>query len=168
MYTGTLEKSDNPLQVVGVVAHETGHIAGGHLTRGDEDMENASYMMILATVLGAAAAGATGDPGAAAGALGIGEDMGIRSYLAFSRGKEASADEAGMKYLETAHLSPKGLLEFMQKIQIEEGVPLTGDQKFLIDHPPTPDRIDAISRASGARITPRQPCRRNGTSSIPG
>jgi predicted Zn-dependent protease len=149
MYTGTLEKSDNPLQVVGVVAHETGHIAGGHLTRGDEDMENASYMMILATVLGAAAAGATGDPGAAAGALGIGEDMGIRSYLAFSRGKEASADEAGMKYLEAAHLSPKGLLEFMQKIQVEEGVPVRGDQKFLIDHPPTPDRIDAMIQGVG-------------------
>ncbi len=150
MYTGTIEKSDNALEVIGVMAHETGHIvAGGHLTRGDEDMENASYMMSLATVLGAAAAGATGDPGAAAGALGIGEDMGIRSYLAFSRGKEASADEAGMKYLEAAHLSPKGLLEFMQKIQVEEGVPLRGDQKFLIDHPPTPDRIEAMIQGVG-------------------
>jgi predicted Zn-dependent protease len=144
MYTGTLEKSDNPLQVIGVVAHETGHIAGGHLARGTEDMEDASYTMILATVLGAAAAAATGSPEAAAGALSIGEDMGIRSYLAFSRDKEASADEAGMKYLEAAHLSPKGLLEFMQKIQVQEGAPLTGDQKYLIDHPPTPDRVEAM------------------------
>ncbi|HEX4505681.1 MAG TPA: M48 family metalloprotease, partial [Alphaproteobacteria bacterium] len=55
MYTGTLEKSDNPLQVVGVVAHETGHIAGGHLVRSDENMENASYTMLLATILAGAA-----------------------------------------------------------------------------------------------------------------
>jgi predicted Zn-dependent protease len=144
VFTGTLEKSDNPLQVAGVIAHETGHIAGGHLARGDEDMEDASYTMLLATILGAAAAAGSRDPGAIAGALGIGEDMGIRSYLAFSRTKEASADEAGMNFMEKAQLSPRGLLEFMKKIQVEEGVPLTGDQKFLIDHPPTPDRIEAM------------------------
>jgi len=148
-YTGLLEKSDNALQVIGVAAHETGHIAGGHLTRGDEDMENASYAMILAMVVGAAAAASTGDPSAAVGALGLGEDVGIRSYLSFSRGKEASADEAGMKYLEEAHMSPQGLLDFMKKIQVEEGVPLTGDQKFLIDHPPTPDRVEAMVQGLG-------------------
>jgi predicted Zn-dependent protease len=149
VYTGLLEKSDDPLQVTGVIAHETGHIAGGHLTRGDEDMENASYTMLLATVLGAAAAAGTRDPGAIAGALGVGEDMGIRSYLAFSRTKEASADEAGMNFLEKAQLSPRGLLEFMKKIQVEEGVPLRGDQKFLVDHPPTPDRVEAMVQGIG-------------------
>jgi len=149
VYTGTLEKSDNALQVIGVMAHETGHIAGGHLVRSDENMENASYTMLLATVLAGAAAIGSHDPGAIAGALGIGEDMGIRNYLMSSRTVEASADEAGMSYLEKAHMSPRGLLEFMQKIQVEEGVPLTGDQKFLIDHPPTPDRIQAMLQGMG-------------------
>ncbi len=144
MYTGTLEKSDNALEVIGVVAHETGHIAGGHLVRSDENMENASYTMLLATVLAGAAAIGSHDPGAIAGALGIGEDMGIRNYLMSSRTIEASADEAGMSFLEKAHMSPRGLLEFMQKIEVQEGVPLTGDQKFLIDHPPTPDRVQAM------------------------
>jgi len=149
IYTGLLEKTDNPLQVAGVVAHETGHIAGAHLVRGDEDMENASYTMLLATVLAGAAAVGSHDPGAIVGALGIGEDMGIRDYLAFSRAKEASADEAGMSYLEKAGLSPRGLLEFMSKLQVKEGKPLTGDQKFLIDHPPTPDRVQAMIQGVG-------------------
>jgi predicted Zn-dependent protease len=149
VFTGMLEKSDNPLQVAGVIAHETGHIAGAHLVRGDADMEDASYTMLLSTVLAAAAAAGSRDPGAIAGALGIGEDMGIRSYLAFSRTKEASADEAGMNYLEKAQLSPQGLLDFMKKIQVEEGVPLTGDQKFLIDHPPTPERVEAMVQGMG-------------------
>jgi len=144
MYTGTIEKSDSALELIGVMAHETGHIAGGHLVRSDENMENASYTMLLATVLAGAAAVGSHDPGAIAGALGIGEDMGIRNYLMSSRTTEASADEAGMSYLEKAHMSPQGLLSFMQKIQVQEGVPLTGDQKFLIDHPPTPDRIQAM------------------------
>lgn len=149
MFTGLLTKTDTPLQVAGVVAHETGHIAGAHLVRGDEDMENASYTMLLATVLGAAAAAGSRDPGAAMGALGIGEDMGIRSYLAFSRVKEASADEAGLSYMEKAHLSPRGLLEFMQKMQVQEGGRLTGDQKFLVDHPPTPERVEALLQGVG-------------------
>ena len=144
VYTGMLDRSDSPLQVAGVLAHETGHIAGAHLARGDEDMEDASYTMLLASVLGAAAAIGSRDPGAMVGALGLGEDMGIRSYLAFSRTKEASADEAGMTYLEKAGLSSRGLLEFMQKIQVEDGVPLTGDQKFMVDHPPTPERVQSI------------------------
>ncbi len=149
IYSGLLVKTDNPLQIAGVVAHETGHIAGAHLARGDEDMENASYTMLLATVLGAAAAVGSHQPGAIPGALGIGEDMGIRSYLAFSREKEASADEAGMTYLERAQMSPRGLMEFMQKIQVEEGTPLTGDNKYLIDHPPTPDRVQAMIQGVG-------------------
>ncbi len=149
IYTGLLEKSDDPLQVAGVVAHETGHIAGAHLARSDEGMENASYTMLLATVLAGAAAAGAKDPGAMVGALGIGEDMGIRSFLSFSRGEEASADEAGMSYLEKAHMSPRGLLEFMKKIQVEEGAPLTGDSKFLIDHPPTPERVEAMIQGVG-------------------
>jgi predicted Zn-dependent protease len=149
VYTGTLTKSDNPLQVTGVIAHETGHIAGGHLVRGDEDMENAGYTMLLATMLGAAAAVGTHDPSAVMPALGLGEDLGIRSYLAFSRVKEASADEAGLSYLEKAHLSPNGLLEFMQKLKDQEGSPLTGDQRFLIDHPPTPERVEALVQGVG-------------------
>ena len=79
IFTGLLAASDNPSQIIGVVAHETGHIAGAHLARSDEDMADASYTMLLATVLGAAAAAGSRDPGAMAGALGIGEDMGIRS-----------------------------------------------------------------------------------------
>ncbi len=144
IYTGLLMKTDNPLQIAGVVAHETGHIAGGHIVRSDADMENASYTMLLATLLGAAAAAGARDPGGAMAAMGIGEDMGIRSYLAFSRVKEASADEAGMTYLEKAGLSPVGLVEFMKKIEVEEGVPLQGDQKYLVDHPPTPERVEAL------------------------
>ncbi len=149
IFTGLLEKTDNPLQIAGVVAHETGHIAGGHLARSDEGMEDASYTMLLATVLAGAAAVGSHDPGAIAGALGIGEDMGIRSLLAFSRTQEASADEAGMSYLEKAQMSPRGLLEFMQKIEVQEGAPLRGDQKYLIDHPPTPDRVQAMIQGVG-------------------
>ena len=144
IYTGLLMKTDNPLQIAGVVAHETGHIAGGHIVRSDADMENASYTMLLATVLGAAAAAGARDPGSAMAAMGIGEDMGIRSYLAFSRVKEASADEAGMTFLEKAQMSPVGLVEFMKKIEVEEGVPLKGDAKYLVDHPPTPERVEAL------------------------
>jgi predicted Zn-dependent protease len=149
IFTGTLDKSDDPSQIAGVVAHETGHIAGGHLLRSDEGMEDASYTMLLATVLGAAAAVATHSPAGIMPALGLGENLGIRDYLAFSRTQEASADEAGLSYLEKAGMSPNGLLQFMQKLKQQEGSPLQGDQKFLIDHPPTPDRVEALIQGVG-------------------
>ncbi len=150
LYRGFLEATDTPDEVIGVIAHETGHIAGGHLARSDEGMENASYTMLLATILaGAAAVGAHDSPDAIPGALAIGQDMGIRNYLAFSRTQEASADEAALTFLQRAHMSPEGLLDFMKKIQVEEGLPLQGDAKFLIDHPPTPDRVEAIALGVG-------------------
>ena len=75
----------------------------------------------------------------------IGEDMGIRSLLAYSRTQEASADEAGLTYLERAQMSPSGFLEFMKKLEVQEGTPVTGDNKYLIDHPPTQDRVAALA-----------------------
>ena len=50
-----------------------------------------------------------------------------------------------MSYLEKAHMSPNGLLDFMKKLQAQEGSPITGDNKYLIDHPPTQDRVEAIA-----------------------
>src|ERR1700730_10496103 len=70
LHTGLLIRSQSPNQVIGVAAHETGHIAGGHLARTQEALRNATIQGIIAMVLGAAAAAGAGGPGGGGGVAG--------------------------------------------------------------------------------------------------
>lgn len=145
IYTGLLQKTDGPDEVIGVVAHEMGHITGGHLIRGREAMEQASYESILGMILGGAAAIATGD-GAAMGAISAGtRSMAQRKFLSYSRAFESSADQAAMKFMESAQLNPAGLETFMHKLEDQELRPTSQQSEYVRTHPLTRNRIDAIN-----------------------
>ena len=142
--TGTLLKSQSPNQIVGIMAHETGHIAGGHLSRSDQAMHNATVASVIAMVASAAAAAAGHNPDvAAAGMLG-GAGVGERSFLSFSVTQEASADHAAMTFLDRAHMSARGLLEFFGFLEQEELLSGAREDPYLRDHPLTQDRINYI------------------------
>ncbi len=141
IYTGLLVKTERPNQLVGVMAHETGHIAGGHLARVQDALRSATIEMILATVLGAAA-GIAGRNGGVAGAgmLG-GQSMAQASLLQYSRTMEASADAAALTFLDRTHQSSRGLLEFFGILQKQEHILFGQPNPYLINHPLTSDRI---------------------------
>jgi predicted Zn-dependent protease len=115
-HVGTLMRSNTPNQVIGVIAHETGHIAGGHLSRLRQAMAHAQStslmlrVLILAATAASAAAGA--NVGAAsAGALLGGEGIAQRYVLSYRRAEEASADQAGIAYLNATGQSAQGMLD---------------------------------------------------------
>jgi predicted Zn-dependent protease len=143
-YTGLLQLTDSPEQLVGVMAHETGHIAGGHLIRGEQEMRDASAEAILGMILGAAAAVAAGNGQAAAGVFSGSQQIAERNFLSFSRTVEASADAAGMSFLDRAGISTKGMLEFFQKLEGQELLPADRQSEYVRTHPLTQDRIDAV------------------------
>lgn len=146
LYTGLLQKTENPGEVIGVVAHELGHITGGHLIRGREAMEQASYESILGMILGVGAAIATGDGGAAV-AVGSGaSSMAQRRFLTYSRAFESSADQAALKFMDKAQISPMGLESFMHKLEDQELRPTSQQSEYVRTHPLTRDRIDAINQ----------------------
>ncbi len=157
--SGVLMRSSDPLEVMGVIAHETGHIAGGHLARTQEALRTASIESILAAVLGAAAAVVGGgDVGTAV--IAGGGSIAQRSLLQYTRVQEASADQAGVSYLERAGYSSNGLLNFMGVLAGEEAL-LPGNQDpYLRTHPLTRERIDSLryfvehSRYSNAPAPP--------------
>jgi predicted Zn-dependent protease len=161
IHTGLLADADDASQLIGVIAHETGHIAGGHLIRGHEAMENASAEALLAMLLGVGAAVASGQPGAGAAIITGGTEMARRSVLAFSRAQEASADAAGLSYMEQAGLSARGLGAFLQKLAGQELLPADRQAAYTRTHPLTRDRIDTIqahlarSRYSAAPVPPQ-------------
>ncbi len=144
-YTGLLQKTQNPDEVIGVMAHELGHITGGHLIRGREAMEQASYESILGMILGVGAAIATGESGAAA-TIGAGaSSMAQRKMMRYSRTFEASADQAALRYLDTAKINPTGFESFLKKLEGQELRPESQQSEYVRSHPLTRDRVETVA-----------------------
>lgn len=144
LYTGLLQQVEEPSQLIGVIAHETGHIAGGHLVRGREAMENASTEAILSLLLGLGAAAVSGNAGAGMATIFGGQELARRSFLAFSRTQEASADQAGMSFLDRAGISVRGMLRFFEILSSQELLPQDSQIEYVRTHPLTRDRIDSV------------------------
>jgi predicted Zn-dependent protease len=144
LYTGILMRSTSPNQVIGIMAHETGHIAGGHLARSEQAMHNATIASIIAMAAGAAVAAASRNPDAGAAALLGGSQVGERSFLHFSVTQEASADHAAMTFLDRSHQSARGLLQFFQILEQEEFLAAQREDPYLRTHPLTRDRINYV------------------------
>ncbi len=141
VHSGTIENADTANEVQGVIAHELGHIAGGHAPLGDRAFKGAIGIQILTLVLGLAAVAA----GAGAGGAGIiaaGQQAALANYLNFSRAQESSADAAGAKYLNTAGVTGRGYLAFFAKLQrLENAYGIKREDNFRLDHPVSSERI---------------------------
>ena len=145
-FTGLLLATDTPEQLAGVIAHETGHIAGGHLVRGSIALRNASAQAIIGTLLGVAAGVASGNSQVAAAAVSGSQQVAERGFLTFSRAQESSADAAALNFLDETNVTSRGLLEFMQKLAGQELLPSDRQSEYVRTHPLTQDRIDAIQQ----------------------
>lgn len=147
LYTGLIAAAKEPGELLGVIAHETGHIAGGHLIRGREARERASYESILASILGIGAA-ALGGGDAGAAVLRGGHGAAIAGYLSHSRTQESSADQAALRYLQGAGYDPKGMVNFLRTMQDQELLPTSQQNPYVRTHPMTRDRISAMQRGA--------------------
>ena len=144
VHSGLVTRADNANEVQGVIAHELGHIAGGHVLRSGDAIKQATGISLLSLVLGAAAI-AAGAGEAGAGILGVGQQLALNNYLGFSRTQESSADAAGQSYLITSGITGQGLLSFFKKLQVLEyrlGIPQ--DNGYARTHPVSGDRIATL------------------------
>jgi len=165
--TGLILRTQRPNQLIGVMAHETGHIAGGHLARAQEELSSLSTLQILEALLsiGAVAGGSLsgGGIGAGAGTTGPGSKPvpgSLLSFLRYTQTQESSADQAAIRFLELTHQSPRGTVEFLKILEREERLAINHRLPYLTTHPLTPDRIqtfeDAVAR-SPYKDTPDTP-----------
>lgn len=143
IHTGLILASENPNMLKGVIAHEAGHIAGGHLARGAEALQNAQLSTILSYVLGAAA-GLAGGGDAAAGIMSAGQHVAQRNLLSFTRVNEQAADQAALSYLDATNIPATGLLELMEKLRAKEHVYLGQIDPYAVTHPLSKERIANI------------------------
>jgi predicted Zn-dependent protease len=145
-HSGLLLEADDINQVLGVAAHETGHITGGHGATRDDAGRAATGITLLSLLLGAGAiAAGAGDAGAAI--LMGGQTAAMGNFLAFTRTQESSADQAGAKFLDKAGVSGKGIVQFFGKLQNQEIRYFAGEKQegYWRSHPLTTDRISALS-----------------------
>lgn len=156
---GALMKSETPNQIIGVLAHETGHLAGGHLSKMREQMAQAQTQMIIAMLLGAGAmvAGARGGSGsgltnAGAAAIAGPQEMIKRSLLSYVRQQEENADRAGVKFLTTTAQSAKGMYETFKRFSNDSLFASRGADPYLQSHPMPVERVAALEEL--ARSSP--------------
>ena len=139
--SGLVTRADNANEVQGVISHELGHVAGGHVIRSGEGIKEASGISLLSLVLGAAAI-AAGAGEAGAGILGVGQQIAVNRFLGFSRTQEASADAAGQSYLIQSGITGEGMLSFFKKLQgVEYRLAISQDNGYARTHPLTGERI---------------------------
>ena len=147
---GALMESETPNQIIGVLAHETGHIAGGHLARMREAMASATTQSIIAMLLGAGALVAAGRSGGAdlgqAGAAAIaGPTIAIQNtMIGYMRAQEEQADRAGVKFLTATGQSPKGMYETFKRMADQILYQIRYINPYLQTHPLPNERVAAL------------------------
>lgn len=156
IYTGLLSSAKTPGEVMGVLAHETGHIAGGHLARLGLQMDKASNLAIIGMLLGAAAmvggvvAGSKGGVEAGTGVMLGGPGVAQRNLLAYARAQEAAADQAAVKYLTDAGQSARGVLELFYKLANQSIASVQYVDPYVLSHPMPLERIRNLERLAKA------------------
>ena len=145
VHSGTLQAAKNANEVQGVIAHELGHISGGHVALAGRGAERPMAITLLSLVVGIAAV-AAGAGEAGAGLLGLGTQAAMSNYLTFSRQQESSADAAGARYLTAAGVTGKGYLSFFRNMQaLEFRYGIKRRDEYLLDHPVSSERVAALT-----------------------
>src|SRR5205823_8380154 len=157
---GAMMQSETPNQIIGVLAHETGHLAGGHLAKMREQLAQAQTQMIIAMLVGAGAmvAGArsgnsnSGLANAGAAAVAAPQEIIRRSLIAYVRQQEENADRAGVKFLTATGQSAKGMYETFKRFTNDSLFAARGADPYLQSHPMPAERVAALEEL--ARSSP--------------
>jgi predicted Zn-dependent protease len=146
---GTLFDAKTPNEVIGVFAHETGHLAGGHLQRLREQLASAQTASIIALLAGIGAAVAGSRAGAGGGDIGMAAIMApqqaiMRSVLSYVRTQEDQADHAGVKFLNATGQSPRGMVDLFKRLSSESLFNSRYIDPYMQTHPMPAERVAAL------------------------
>jgi predicted Zn-dependent protease len=158
--TGLMMQASSVEELAGVLAHETGHVVGGHVARLPEEIRNAQIRALVAALLGAAAGVATRQGEAVAGGAIAGQSMALRELFSFTRTQENAADLAAVTLLNRLNWPLGGLLQLMERLQGQELMLSERQDPYLRTHPLTRDRIEflrgQIERSGSDGALPRE------------
>lgn len=147
--TGALTESETPNQIIGVLAHETGHIAGGHLSRLRDELANAQTMAIIGMLLGigamVAGGGGSGASQAGAAAIAGSQQAALRTVLSYQRNQEEQADRAAVKFLNATGQSAKGMHDSFKRLADQMMFTARQADPYAQSHPMPKERVAALT-----------------------
>jgi predicted Zn-dependent protease len=147
IHSGLFTVAENANEVQGVIAHELGHITGGHILRAQEGMQQATGIMILSLLLGVATI-AAGGGAAGMGVIAAGQQAALGRFLSFTRVQENSADQAGATYLARAGISGRGSLAFFERLlNLEYRMNIPQENSYARTHPLGGERIAVLEHS---------------------
>jgi len=142
--SGLIMAAETPDILIGVMAHETGHIAGGHLIQGTEKIKNAQLGTVLTFVLGAASAVVSKKPEAAAAIITGGQNTIARNFFSYTRANEQAADQSAMTTLDKLGISANGMVKMFEMLKRNERKQFGSPDPYMLTHPLTNDRIEFV------------------------
>lgn len=148
VHTGTLMKANDENEIAGVLAHETGHIMGGHILRQKIKLQNMQQISLASMLAAGAAAAATGRADAAIAIMMGTQSSMLNAMLAYQVEEERSADESAVKLLQKTEQSPAGMRNFMKKIDRQNRLNGIAENPYFRTHPVTAERISFLNNAA--------------------
>jgi predicted Zn-dependent protease len=155
LHVGAITKSSTPNQLIGVIAHEAGHIDGAHISRMHIQIARAQQAALFFQLLGIAAmaGGAVGGGGSdmAEGGAAImygGQAAAMRSFLMYKRSEESAADQAALRYLNETKQSARGMIETFRIFAEQASVSGRGVDPYAQTHPMPQERIASLQAAA--------------------
>lgn len=147
VHSGTLLAADDTNELAGILAHETGHIMGGHIVRQKLKLEKMRYIMLGSMIAAGATAISTGRGDAAMAVILGSQSSAINHMLHHQIEEERNADESAIKLLNKTKQSTEGLLRFMQKIKKRNQMSGISETDYFSNHPLTSERIEHFINA---------------------
>lgn len=147
VHTGTLMKANDENEIACVLAHETGHIMGGHILRQKIKLQNMQQISLASMLAAGAAAAATGRADAAIAIMMGTQSSMLNAMLAYQVEEERSADESAVKLLQKTEQSPAGMRNFMKKIDRQNRLNGIAENPYFRTHPVTAERISFLNNA---------------------
>jgi predicted Zn-dependent protease len=145
VHTGLIMAAENPNEIIGVLAHETGHISGGHLARSREAMGQAMGPMLISIGLGVLAM-AAGAPQAGAALIAGSQQFAMSNFVRHTQVQESAADQAGADFLERSGQSGRGLISFFNRNMRPYEFMTRRMPPYMMTHPYSSDRVEALRR----------------------
>ncbi|HVZ12857.1 MAG TPA: M48 family metalloprotease [Bauldia sp.] len=148
--TGAIIETETPNELIGILAHETGHIVNQDTARFAQQLADTKTAMLIASLVGAGAAvagAATGSPDAGQAGMGIfSATPGVaeRSLLTFRRDQESGADRNAVKFMNATHQSSAGMLAVMKRLADQALLLSQQINPYLQTHPLPRERVTQI------------------------
>ena len=143
IHSGLIRRMKSVEMLQSVIAHEIGHITGGHITQRITNIGSANTAAGIGVLLGVLTAAAGGGSGAI-GIAAAGQSIGQRNYFSFTRGQESAADQSGARYMANAGIDPSAALDVLNIFRGQEALSISRQDAYTLTHPLSSQRISDL------------------------